>query len=129
MDFEFENQKYTKCQNNHLLLSKKPKRIKKSEFVKIRFGKPSHEQITSPLSWNSDFEEAPCFLTIFCQKYLKFRKLTLHLIFEISCSRNWSFNWIFAGYTGNKNQVWNRQKSSSKIKFGINKNYVQKSSL
>ena len=26
-------------------------------------------------------------------------------------------DWSFAGYTGSKNQVWNRKKSSSKIKL------------
>ena len=43
--------------------------------------------------------------------------ISLHLIFEISSSQNWFLNWIFAGYTGSKNQVWNRQKIKLKIKL------------
>ena len=39
---------------------------------------------------------------------LYFTKLILNLIFELDFLSIW--NLIFAGYTGSKNQVWNRQK-------------------
>ena len=72
---------------------------------------------------------------VFTAKYMRTNSslnsppIYLHLIFEISSLRNWFLNlmfeldflfisnWIFAGCTGSKNQVWNRQKIKFKNQF------------
>ena len=64
-----------------------------------------------------------------CLPVNDFPPIYLYLIFEICISQNWFLNLIFeldflsilnlifAGYTGSKNQVWNRQKIKFKNQF------------